>query len=234
MIDLERKQFIKYAKQFDLNNKNIMRKFHHSFRVMEYANEIALSIKADEEKAKLCGLLHDIGRFRQWTEYETYIDLDSIDHGDLGAEILNEFDVPNKELVIFATKNHNKLEVESSSEEFTLYTNIVRDADKIDIMIEQGNQIKEDTKINPAVIDSIFNHQLVKNKDVKNAADSILRLLSFVFDINFKYTFKLILDKKIIENKIHLLKCHTDNSNLEELEKTLLDYVHKKVEEIIC
>lgn len=234
MIDIVRKDFIKYAKQFDLSNKNIMGKFHHSFRVMEYANEIALSIKADEEKAKLCGLLHDIGRFRQWTEYETYIDLDSIDHGDLGAEILNEFDIPNKELVIFATKNHNKLEVESSSEEFTLYTNIVRDADKIDIMIEQGNQIKEDTKINPAVIDSIFNHQLVKNKDAKNDADSVLRLLSFVFDINFKYTFELILDKKIIENKIHLLKCHTDNSNLEELEKTLLDYVHKKVEEIIC
>lgn len=235
-MKLYRKMFHDYVKQFDLKDKMIMTKFHHTYRVMDYANEIALSIHANPKVASICGLFHDIGRFEQWTKYHTFIDSISVNHGDLGTEILKNFSIEQKDLVIFTTKNHNKFQIEvNSNPEFILYTNIVRDADKLDIMVEQGNQIDDnDFQINQTVIDTILKHQLVMNQDVKNEADSILRLLGFVFDINFEYTYQFILDKKIIENKIHLLKCYIENPILETIEKDLLEYVHKKVEGKIC
>ena len=54
---------------------------------------IASSIGLNEEKinlAKLIGLLHDIARFEQYTRYQTFRDIESIDHGNLGAEILQQ------------------------------------------------------------------------------------------------------------------------------------------------
>ena len=77
--------FNKYVKGFDLKNKNIMRKFHHTYRVVEYANDIAVSLKLNDDDivlAKVCALFHDIARFIQATQYNTFIDSKSFDHGD--------------------------------------------------------------------------------------------------------------------------------------------------------
>ena len=75
MLDQIRKEFIKYSKNFDLKDKNIMGKFHHSFRVMEFATDIAKSIKLKEEDIEIISisaLLHDISRFEQWQKYKTF------------------------------------------------------------------------------------------------------------------------------------------------------------------
>ena len=39
----------------------------------------------------LIGLLHDIGRFEQVKVYDTFSDIDSIDHADYGVEILGDY-----------------------------------------------------------------------------------------------------------------------------------------------
>lgn len=44
----------------------------------------------DIELAELIGLLHDIGRFEQVRLYHTFVDKDSINHGEYGAKILFE------------------------------------------------------------------------------------------------------------------------------------------------
>jgi len=36
----------------------------------------------------IIGLLHDYGRFIQWKKYKTFTDIDSIDHADLGVNLL--------------------------------------------------------------------------------------------------------------------------------------------------
>ena len=66
------KLFNDYAKTFDLKNPKIMEKFHHSYRVMEFAEDIGNSINLNEEDmhiVKIAALFHDIARFTQWTEY---------------------------------------------------------------------------------------------------------------------------------------------------------------------
>ena len=85
------KEFNDYAKKFDFKDWGIRLKFHHTYRVVEYAKEIAESLnvsKEDMEVIELCALLHDISRFTQWEKYQTFSDKNSFDHGDMGCEIL--------------------------------------------------------------------------------------------------------------------------------------------------
>lgn len=52
-------------------------------------------LKLTEEKirlAALIGLLHDIGRFEQYTKYNTFSDKLSADHADLGEKTLDNND----------------------------------------------------------------------------------------------------------------------------------------------
>ena len=44
------KIFNDYVKKYDLTDKEIMKKYHHSLRVMEIANKIATSLNLSEEE----------------------------------------------------------------------------------------------------------------------------------------------------------------------------------------
>lgn len=228
-------EFNEYAKTFDLTVKQIIYKYHHSFRVMEIAKEIAISLnlnKEDVELATICGLFHDIGRFRQWTEYETYKDQDSIDHGDLGVEILKDFlnNYKDKDIVIKATKYHNKYDVPELDKRTTLFCNIVRDADKLDIMREQTNQIyQKEIVLKPELLSDIDNKIICQNKNVENEVDAIIRMLSWVFDLNFKYSFQFLKDNKIIENKLNLLKIYGETDEIKKLESSIYEEVEKRL-----
>ena len=88
-------EFKKYTNHYINLSDMCVLKVNHTFRVMNFCEEIAKSLdlsSKDIELAKLCGLLHDIARFEQWKQYQTFADLKSIDHGDYGIEILKEND----------------------------------------------------------------------------------------------------------------------------------------------
>ena len=138
--------FDKYAMNYDMNEKMIAFKYNHSYRVVHQAEEICRSLEMDtyeRDVASLIALLHDIARFRQWTEYKTFSDKDSFDHGDVGVQILfdeneiknytvnkEDYDVIKKAII-----NHNKVEIDKSlNERELLHSKIIRDADKIDIL----------------------------------------------------------------------------------------------------
>ena len=227
--------FNKYAKTFDLKVKAIMYKYHHSFRVMDIAHDIAVSLNLSEkdiELASICGLFHDVGRFRQWTEYETYYDDQSIDHGDLGYDVLKEI-YPNnedKEIILQTTKHHNKYKVSDLDERTTLFCNIARDADKLDIIREQANQIKSsEIVLKEKLLDNIYNGVICENKNVKNEVDSIIRMISWIFDYNFKYTYQFLLDKKILENKFNLLKIYGETDEIKKLENFVYNEIEKRL-----
>ena len=102
-------EFLKYVNRYDNSDKDILLKRRHTLRVMGLSEKIAEKINLSTEEvelAKLCGLLHDIGRFTQIQDFNTYNDLISLDHGDLGAEILkkdnyiDKFTNKNQEAVI--------------------------------------------------------------------------------------------------------------------------------------
>lgn len=137
--------FEAYAEKYDTENINIRLKIDHTYRVAEFCERISKSLTdntADIELAWMLGLLHDIGRFEQLKRYNTFVDKDSIDHAELGADILFSngliYEFMNEPgifpLIETAIRLHNKLNVPEELDEKTqFFTNILRDADKCDI-----------------------------------------------------------------------------------------------------
>lgn len=86
------KLFDDYVKKYDFTNEKIELKYHHSYRVQALSEMIAKDLKMNERDmylASIIGLFHDIARFKQITEYNTFLDSISFDHGDVGADIFN-------------------------------------------------------------------------------------------------------------------------------------------------
>lgn len=224
MIDIKKSkdEFMKYINNYDIENENIERKIYHSLRVMEISKKIATNMGLENEKielATLIGLLHDIGRFEQFKIYQTYSDLESIDHGDLGADILkqNNFirnfikEAKYDEIILKSVQNHNKYKIaDDLNKEEKLFCKIVRDADKIDILYEaieifwkKGREEIQNDLISDKVYNEFLNKKLIKkDKNMKkNGIDKLVLMLAFVFDINFHESLE-ILKKEDYLNKI--------------------------------
>jgi len=240
--------FIKYTENYDLKNENIERKQKHSLRVMEISEQIAKRIGLSNEEielATLIGLLHDIARFEQFTQYGTFKDLQSFDHGDYGAEILqdnireyvenSEYD----EIIIDAVKNHNKFKIEDGlTQESELFAKIVRDADKIDIFYEAvemfwkgKEQEVENSIISQDVIEQIKKCSQTKRKIQESAIDNVMRVIAFIFDLNFKPSFEILKEEDYI-NKIidrYDLKDKYTKQKVEEIRKIANVYIESKI-----
>ncbi len=252
MIDLEvaKNEFMKYVSSYDSSITEIDRKIKHSLRVMEQSKNIAESLNLNEEQinlATLIGLLHDIARFEQFSQYKTFSDYRSFDHGDMGAEILEKDNFIRKfiqtdkydEIIKTAIRNHNKFSIEEGLDEETLlFAKIVKDADKIDIFYEASElmlwhtdeEIKqvEEGVISEDYLETIKNHKCIYRDDKKRPKiDSIMLVVSFIFDTNFKYTFKYILENNFI-NKI----LDKFNYKLEETRKQI-DLIEKIAQEFL-
>lgn len=244
-IDLEKakNEFLKYTENYDLTNENIKRKQGHSIRVMNISKRIATELKLSEEQievATLIGLLHDIARFEQYTQYQTFNDNRSFDHGDYGVKILDkdirkyiEIDKYD-DIIKKAIKNHNKFEIEEGlNEEELLFAKIIRDADKIDILYEtigmfwKGEEKTiNNTEISPEVMEKFEQNKLIKrNKNkVFCGMDKVMSVLAFIFDINYKPSFRIINENDYI-NKI------IDRFEFKEKEKVrniALQYLQEK------
>ena len=220
MNDLE--IFNDYFSKFNMNDKNMARKYGHSIRVMNNAIDIANYLKLDEHGlnlAQFIGLTHDIGRFLQWKIYGTFVDNKSIDHALLGIQILFgsskqiKFDIdPSDEIIIRrAIYNHNKYKIdELLSEEELLYANIIRDADKIDLLylLSNGELVLEEdnSEVTDVIANAFWNFKEIDTLDCKTLTDKILFKMAFVFDINFLKSFEIIKKEKLLDKFYNNLK----------------------------
>lgn len=251
-IDLQKasKEFIQYTQKYDLQNEHIKGKQKHSLRVMEISRQIAEKLELTQEEveiATLIGLLHDIARFEQYTQYGLVKDLQSIDHGDLGAEILRE-DIRKyietsqyDEIIIKAVKNHNKFKIEEGlTETEELFSRIIRDADKIDIFYQsvvrfwKGKEFKvEDSKISEDVVQQIKDYSLIKIKAEETVIDNVMTIIAFIFDINFKSSFQILKEEDYI-NKIlnrYNFKDEYTKQKVEEIRDIANKYIYEKAEQ---
>lgn len=214
--------FDSYVKRYNIEDPKIKLKWEHSYRVMEKSIMLAQSLHLSKEDiylAKVIGLLHDIGRFEQWTNYKTFVDLKSIDHGDYGCKILfedgliEEFEIDSKyyQIIEKTIRNHNKPKIESGlSEQELLQAKIIRDADKLDIIYISAflgsiSYSFSEEPVSKEIEDTFWDHGVVYTKDIKNANDFVMRTLCFLFDFNY------------VES-LHYMK---ENHYLEEFEKKL-------------
>ena len=230
------KRFNDYYKDYDDSVWHINMKYKHTFRVVSYAKRIAMSLnlsEADVDLACSCALFHDIARFSQWKNYQTYEDSKSFDHGDEGYRILKEIGIDD-EIILKSTLYHNKFKIDEKLDDRTLmFCNITRDADKIDIMFEQVNEMKDEIYYMSDDLVSCFrNHEQLKNGMMPEDIYlfRILRCLAFIFDINFVESFKIIKDKKIIDFKCNKILEKFDEDVIKEIRDICNNYVDERID----
>ncbi len=214
------KVFENYVSMFDKTIDAIDRKHNHSLRVATIAFNIAKSLKLRKDDLTLAyniGLLHDIARFRQWTEYETFNDKLSIDHADLAISILFDDNLlsdykinkSDYEYLKYAIKYHNKLDIDSAFienfckendlniEKMMTHCRIVRDADKLDIfniIISNRNICKiselELGGYTEEIMKSFKKRESCNHKYLHTVLDRALSDLCLAFDLNYKFSKK--------------------------------------------
>ena len=238
-------EFSKYVSNYDLSNTNINRKYNHSFRVMELSKKYSKMLgfnKHDIELATVIGLLHDIGRFEQWKVYGTFIDRYSVDHADYGVEVLTKDNYLRKyikddkydKIILDAIGYHNKYKLpDDLGGQGKMFAQIIRDADKIDILylrVIQELKIEiDENALSDDIYKSLINKKDIQIKDLKTKTDRLGITLGFIFDINYKESYKILKEVKYFDKIIDLYKEKTDNEELkrqlEEIRKTINEYI---------
>ena len=251
-MDYNIDEFKIYTDNYTELGDPVILKIDHTFRVVDLCEEIAKSLnlnKEDIELAKLCGLLHDIGRFEQYKQYQTFKDRDSVDHGDLGYEILTEEDYikrfkyneKDENIILNAVRFHNKLTIpDNLSEREELFMKIIRDADKMDILylftIEHIKIEIDDTEFSEGIMESIRNNIVTDRNLVKTKADQLSVSLGFVFDINYPISIEILNEKDYINEEINQYMEKSTNKKtkkqFEEIREIIKEYIEKRMKDV--
>ena len=206
--------FFKQSSKIDLA---VRLKIDHTFRVCHDNKILCTAIDANSEVvfiSTIVALLHDIGRFEQFQKYNTFADRYSINHAVLAVEIIERYnllaDLSNAESdkVITAIRLHNVRELPSDlDEDYKIFCNLVRDADKIDIYkitadyYENPNSaeseiigigIQDTPDISVEVCEAIANKKNVDFSLMHSLNDFKLVQLGWVYDFNFPVSLSII------------------------------------------
>ena len=236
MMDIQEYQdwFVAYAGRFGQkearDQENIDLKVDHSLRVLAEARGITAHEGFEPEVARLvhlCALLHDVGRFRQYDTYKTYCDPLSVDHGDLGREVLESEDVldgldnGDRTIILEAVRLHNKKELpDDLGEPLAIITRAVRDADKLDIVpvvlakvapgavdnpvIRLGLDL-DPVRFTPSVFDQVSAREMVEYTSMRFVNDFKLLLVSWSYALSFAWTRRQVLARGYLDRLFELL-----------------------------
>ena len=220
----------RFAQKEALDQENIDLKVDHSLRVLHEARGITSHESFGEHEAWLvhmAALLHDVGRFVQYDTFKTYSDPQSVDHGDLGREVLElegvlgDLEAGDRELILEAVQLHNKKDLpESIAEPLGRVTRAVRDADKLDIVPVVLSRVAPGCPDNPVlrlglgldpekytqeVFDQVQRLQMVEYSSMRFVNDFKMLLASWSYALTYAWSRKQILDRNYLDQLFALL-----------------------------
>jgi response regulator RpfG family c-di-GMP phosphodiesterase len=261
---MEQKQLDEFKKKFDeyiagfygddeYINANLKLKEDHSSRTCEEMRYLAdeLALTAGQKRiAEATALFHDIGRFKQFAEYRTYNDHQSVGHCQLSVEILRQTNVlagleeAEKEIIEKAIEYHGCRELPSDLDgECLLFSKLLRDADKLDIFNISVDCYKRHRE-NPAeyelemdfpdvpeysaeVVEAILNEQRFDYGKLRTWNDMKLLQLGWVYDVNFTATLRRIRKRKFLEKIVDFLP---QTGDIEKVKEKVFEYVDSAIE----
>ncbi len=206
----------------------------HSLRVCIEIRHLGEQLQLDQDDlclAKIIGLLHDVGRFEQYLRHGEFMDEKSVNHAQLGVEVLQRHGIPelldadSSGILCKSILYHNKKHLPSQeSDRVLLFARLVRDADKLDIYRivtayygRSGNQVEAidlgfslDPTISPAVLVDLLAGRIVNNSDLRTVTDFKLHQIGWVYDVNFAPTYRRIRSKQFLRKIRTTLPPSTD------------------------
>ncbi|MBR2123277.1 MAG: HD domain-containing protein [Lachnospiraceae bacterium] len=218
-----REQFESYIAPYDLSDPKIRLKAEHTYRVAELCARIAASLSVpaeDEDLAWLLGMLHDIGRFEQVRRYGTFVDAQSVDHAAFGADLLFQENLIRRfvssdeedSLIEQSIRLHNVFQLpEDSSDRERTFAQILRDADKIDIVrvncefprSEIYNLPEEEflmSDISDEVLQDALSMRNVLRAHRRTAADYIVGQISLTFGLVYEESRRIIREQGYLDH----------------------------------
>ncbi|MGD9018122.1 MAG: HD domain-containing protein [Desulfobacterales bacterium] len=221
--------FLRYASAFIANGETkdpapYTLKRDHSLRVCGLSIRLGRSLDlegSDMLVAGAIGLLHDIGRFDQYRHYQTFSDHRSVDHGGLAAKIVRLSNAPGllpphaRPWIDAAIYHHNKFALpDSLTGESLLFTRLIRDADKIDIIgivaRDLQGKMPMPAGIDPTdpaagdmpsegILSALSAGSTADYRLACTATDHLLLRLGWVYDLNFRESFRILVRRGYLD-----------------------------------
>lgn len=185
----------------------------HSLRVYAHVENIVRTEHLPDDIARaglLAGLYHDCGRFPQFLRYRTFADAASVNHARLSLDVLKEKGFLMGErprvraLAQTAVLLHNRSALpEKLSPDARLVTDMVRDADKLDIIcimvahfdraLPENDAVFLHVEDNPAVcspevVRAVLAGRVVSYRDLHYVNDFRLLLGTWIHELRFAVT----------------------------------------------
>ena len=235
-------------------NANLKLKEGHTYRVCDETVALAEALGLDEQQALIAetiALFHDLGRFPQFVEYRTFVDLKSTSHSKLSVEVLEEKRILDRlseeetELICSGIRLHNQKTLPAGlDEQSELFAKLIRDADKIDIYYVAIKNYQEyescpeglvyevdladDGSCSPQVIDSIMQGVPVGYHDLRTINDARILQLGWVFDINFNHSLRIIRQRRYL---LQLMAMLPRTPEIAKLGQCIFKYLDSRLEQ---
>lgn len=218
-----RKWFDDYARTFFTGNDRadgpIRLKYAHTLRVCDNARMLGASVSLSDAEVLLvetAALFHDVGRFRQYRDWGTFVDRLSVNHARLGLKVLGRhrvldlLAVEDRRIVAGAVCWHNALSVPARvGGRRRRIALLLRDADKLDIWKVvtdyyrrrmQGQErdsavelsLPDGDVCSTGALSSLAGGRMVRLPDVRTLNDFKLLQIGWVYDLNFPAAFRLL------------------------------------------
>ena len=249
--------FDAYVRAYDTADEKIKLKIDHTYRVCALCEEIAkrAGFKNDEvELAWLMGLLHDVGRFEQLRRYNTFSDEASVDHAALGADILfgqgkiRDYTEDDSEdaLLEKVVRSHSAYRLPKTfTEREICFSNLLRDADKIDIFkvniivpLEEIYNVTteeiENCTVSAAVMESFKEEHDTLRTLKKTPVDNIVAHISLAFELVYPVSLKIVAEQGCLGGLMEFRsKLPETNQQLEEIRIAMEQYIEKKLDKCV-
>lgn len=227
LVDRKRvvKAFDSYVSKYDPENPRIALKVAHTHRVASLSDRIA---PQDKDIAWLCGMLHDIGRFEQVRVYDTFNDAASVPHAALGVDVLFGNADPNgpqirnfaqdaseDELVRTAIATHSDYRLPETLDERTrMHCNVLRDADKIDIIkvncicpLKDIYGVSEEdmsqSELSDEVIRIFYEHRTIPRGIRRYPADVLVGHICFAWELVYPQSVSILLEQGYLDQMLN-------------------------------
>lgn len=197
--------------------RNIELKREHTLRVLGCMEQITSGEGLSPHEcllASVIALLHDVGRFPQYRQWKTFRDSQSDNHARLSLEVIRAEallkNLPEDEQILIeeAVRFHNLLELPAQYHSPTdRFIRLIRDADKLDIwrvFLEYYAQPEHERasaaglgfpdlpEVTPSCLEALASGRIVMLDQARVLNDFKLLQISWVYDLNFSTTRRLV------------------------------------------
>jgi len=199
--------------------------------------------------ARAMALFHDLGRFRQFKTYKTFLDHKSVNHAGLSIieidknEMLTICSERERSLIKGAIAVHNAAELPQLEDlEMLFFMQLLRDADKLDIWrVVINNYTSADPQTQETVnlglqdggscsteaLDAILSHTYVRINSIRELNDLKLMQISWIFDLNFPQSLQQVKERRYIEQIVSTLSLPRECQGLTDALESAYNYMQR-------